>query len=760
MSVQLTQDALAKSKEGLVKPNIVLEIEGLDIFYGAIIIKKFIRIGDPDLYIGDDWVIGGITELENQADLVSFSAGTSNQIRTQLNPDKGFAESITSMQIALIDKDGQISQLISPGVVLEDIMGRRCKVWYGFDETAFKEDYFLLFAGYIDEVGSYPGSVAINIVHPDTLKKSSIFPKANTKINQIGGIDAIVTTITVDSTAKFFAPVLGPDGITFDTSSIKHYIKINDEIIEYTGKTLTTFTGCIRGRLGTVADTHNDKTEVVSMVRLTGNAIDLALKMMFSGMQGPFVENIDVTNFVRISPTETVANAIFFNYYDIGKELGVVIGDYITTTGASNGANNISNKRITTITSTEFGSYIVIDGVSFVEENLSAAVLSIRSQYDVWSDGLRMSTEDVEVSGHLKVKGNFLSNFDYDFVLEDTIDNAKSFIAEQLYNPAAAYSVPRKTKSSVSYHLGPLPTDEIKTLDSSNVINPSSINIKRSTGKNFFNTIIYKYQKDPSDGKYLRGTVAISQTSKDRIPVGNKAQIIESDGLREFSIDNPNVVQNALSLATTASSRKLKKFKFGAEYIQGLKVNLSTGFNLEVDDVVLLDLPDLKITDITLGNRDGESRLFSITNWSLDLKSGLVTLDLIDPNFDKDSRYGLISPTSIIKAGLSNTQFVIQPTYNTDQFGNNEYKKWENYVGTAVRIHNDDFSIADISLINSFSGNTVTLETALSFTPVAGMKMDLAPYGVDTIDGVKLRYVHMQDAATFPSDGKTQYKMI
>lgn len=59
-----------------------------------------------------------------------------------------------------------------------------------------------------------------------------------------GAIDASVTTITVDSTASFPA---GP-----------RYIRIGNEIIQYTSKTGTTFTGCVRGFQGTTAATHAD----------------------------------------------------------------------------------------------------------------------------------------------------------------------------------------------------------------------------------------------------------------------------------------------------------------------------------------------------------------------------------------------------------------------------------------------------------------------------------------------------------------------
>jgi len=60
--------------------------------------------------------------------------------------------------------------------------------------------------------------------------------------------DAAATTATVDSAAAF---------------STSGYIKIEDEIIEYTGTTSTTFTGFIRGSLNTTAATHADNEAVI-----------------------------------------------------------------------------------------------------------------------------------------------------------------------------------------------------------------------------------------------------------------------------------------------------------------------------------------------------------------------------------------------------------------------------------------------------------------------------------------------------------------
>ena len=81
----------------------------------------------------------------------------------------------------------------------------------------------------------------------DALERWSSYYKA-TAINDGSNINNSVTTITADSTLGF--PQEGK-------------IKIDSEIISYTGKTPTTFTGCGRGANSTSAATHNDNAAII-----------------------------------------------------------------------------------------------------------------------------------------------------------------------------------------------------------------------------------------------------------------------------------------------------------------------------------------------------------------------------------------------------------------------------------------------------------------------------------------------------------------
>jgi len=115
----------------------------------------------------------------------------------------------------------------------------------------------------------------------DALERWSAHYTANA-INDGSGIDASVTTITADSTLGF-----PPNG----------KIKIESEIISYTGKTPTTFTGCTRGADSTSAATHADDVAIITATVPAGvTTFDPSCGMGFYGRMfaGGVTEEKDV----------------------------------------------------------------------------------------------------------------------------------------------------------------------------------------------------------------------------------------------------------------------------------------------------------------------------------------------------------------------------------------------------------------------------------------------------------------------------------
>lgn len=755
MAISVTDQTLINLELSEKEMILVLEIDGFSTIFTNGEAKELLRIGGGWTIGGNDCdglplAVGGFDCIDDQFSYISYEGGTSTTIKQTLNTDRGTGESIQNLNIALVDKDQAVTDLIAPGNQVTDILGRKCKVWLGFRNSAWKRDYNVLFRGFVDNVSSGPGLVRLTIAHPDNKKKSTVFPTFETELSS--GMTVGATVANVDDETGFLDPTYtGPDG-TIDGDLI-FYVRINDEIMRYEGTSSGQLTSLTRGQLGTTAASHSTGDTVSSFYRINSTAIDTALKLMHSGKDGPFVEDATITNFVDLDGGSTVANAIYFRGVNVEQEYGLTIGDYVTTTGASNGANNVTLQPIIQVTVLDGGdsSYIVIGGTaSFVSETATSGVVDFRSQYDVWgpNTGAEMGSDEVDVNEHLSIKSSFLSSFFYDFYITEPIEDMKVFLGEQVYNPASAFSIPRKARASIGYHIGPLPGANIKTLNSTNVLNPDKLQISRSLSRNFFNSVLYRFNKDALDGEFDYTVVTFDATSSARIPVGNKTLIIEAEGMR--------TAISGVTLANQATARRLTKYKFGAESIKKIDVDLGTGYAIEIGDIIIFDLGALQVSDKNVGTRSGSTRLFQVENRTFDTRRGLVSLDIVDTNFSQDARYGLISPSSLVDSGLSTNSFSIKESFS-GEFGVSEGRKWDDYIGASVVVRSSNYAISDTTVITNVSANVITVSPALAFTPSTDYIMELEDYD-NQPNTVKLVYAFMRDSAF--GDGGIQYQML
>lgn len=745
MAITLSEKAGFALKQTVKTPNIALEIEGLSTIIGARVLRETVRIGEPDLEVGDPeltelaFYIGEDFAFSDQQSIINFS-GTSTSIKQTLNTDKGEGSSVSSLNVELID-DGFVTRLITPGELLTDILARKVRVYMTPDENVtWPNDYALIFRGIVSDIDARPGSVVLALTSPESKKRSTLFKPVETKLN--GSITNVQTTITLDSTANIFQKVLGPDG-TYD-STFSSYVRIDDEIIKFDTISGATITGCTRGQLGTVAASHDDNANVTTFYRLTGNPIFMALKLMLSGFQGSYLSDVPATSFESVDG-DPIANSIWFQGINVADKYGLSIGDYITTTGATNGANNVSLKAISDIQLVDDGSYVVLSGVTFTTEATTSAVCSFRSQYDTLPDGMKMGGDEVDTEEHLDLYNLFFSGVSFDFYLKEEI-SGREFLEKEIYLPIACYSVPRKARASVGYHIGPLPGETTITLDESNVKNPQTTRLRRSIARNFYNEVIYKFEESATEDRLTSGYITIAADSKTQIPAGNKSFIIEARGLRD-SLGGDNI-------AAQASSRRLKRYKFGAETVL-LSTLFESGFSVEIGDIVVYDGSTNQLPDIKTGIKGIAPRLFEVSNKTLDLKTGDVQLELIDTNFALDLRYALISPRSLISnaSGFSTTQFNIPL---------DDVEVWQFLTLPSVRIRNVTFSRNESTVIQSVSDSgLVTVSPALTFQPslAFGDILELSIYtDSDVTSEVKLKYACMRDT-DFP-DGTPVYVML
>lgn len=749
MAIELSNRAQRALEELSIEPNLIVRIDGYSTLFGAAPIREFLTYGYPDVFFGDpDIYYGGLIDVTDQKPYVD-SKNTTYSIKQQISyDDEAGGSSISTMTIGLVDKNGEVSELISPSFILDDILGRKVEVFQSFGDTDFFEDSVLVFKGFVTKIESGPGFIKLKINHPDNKKNVKLFKTTETQLN--GAINSSQTTITVDSTDNFLEPV-GP---------MTNYIRIDDEIIQYTTTTATTFTGVTRGALSTTAAPHDDNAQVRALAALEDNPLDLALKIMMSGFgTDPMHTGIPVKSFVWVgSGSDQVTNALYFDQINIPQDYGLTVGDTITTTGAANGANNFTERTVTAIEQFETGYYVVVNGAALVAEADSSSEMTTFSQYNVLPDGMRMKPEEVDIEGHLRIRDFFFSSTSMRIYLKDDEIEGKDFLDRQLYRPIACYSLPRKTRASVGYTVGPIPGEDITTLDSTNIKDPRNVRIVRTTNRSFFNEVVFKYDDDPTNSseRFLSGQINISQTSKNRIPGTTKTYVVESLGLRTDL--------GAQNIIASNATRILDRYKFGAEIVN-CKVLLRDSVGLEIGDIVVGELLDLNVTDITRGDRLFEPRLFEIQNKSVNLKTGDVDLSLLDTGLNVDTRYGLQSPCSPIAGVISQSQFVIGPdSLYPSKFGNDEFRKWQKIVSVSqpmsIRVHNADYSVDEDLVVTNIDENTFTLQTAATITLAVGLIVEFTGYiDTDTSDKQKLIYAYMTDSATFP-DGENQYSMI
>lgn len=729
MGLPISDNIRPLLEQTVKKPQLILEIDGLPAF-SSVAVGTYPNYDEGLSYDDAGLLYDGIFIDPSILPYIDIDKST-NQITQQMLVDKGGFSSVTSFDVSLVDKNQFITEVITPGNTIEEILSRKARLFLSLDGAGHPKDSILFFNGIVAGVSSGAGYVNINLASPEKLKTQEIFPKVSTVLSS--AIDSSQTTITVESTADFSVPA--------DSGTLRTYIKIDDEIIEYISKSSTQFFGCVRAQYGTIASAHDDDSNVESNYRLTGNLRDLCLKLMLSGENEPYLVDEPIQSF-NIYGLDNIQNAIFVSRFNFDQYYGAVPGDIIEISGALNPSNN-GLTTISSIVSSELGSYLVLN-MPLITEG-SGATFSLTSKYAVLPKfcGLEMTPDQVDVLEFESKYDQFSpAFFNYDFFISESV-NGNEFINTQILYPSGAYSLPRKAKTSIGLTIPPLAQYEVKTLDETNTTSPGGIKISRNISNNFYNSVIIKYDKSPTEDKYLRGRITQSADSTNRIKIANKPLVIVSDGVKQESAFTTKF--------DTVARRFLERYKFAAESID-VNVQYGTGFTLELGDTVILS--GLNITDIKDGNatRDFKPRLFEVQNKVLNLKGNSIKLSLVDTAFNLFRRYGVISPSSNLDSGSTTTNLKLKDSYGTLLRSTSENFKYTPLVGYKIRVFARDYSFSEettITALDPANDNALIVSPALSTAPLENYVICVVNYpnNTDAADQVlpKAMYVYFND---------------
>ena len=655
MAVELSIQALNSLRSESFTPKIVIEIEGYPILCSGKALNLDERkkgLNTPDFY-----------------NLIDFQ-NSQREISQQLQLEKGGSSSTATYRFRLVDKNSIFTKLFSYVTANQEILEREARVYFGFEGGLFPSDFSPFINGTVGNIDFGPGWCEIAVNHPDKIKKQEVFLPASAVL--VTAIDNSTTSLTLDTTEGFLEPAL----------DFRTFVRIEDEIIEYTGLTETSLTGVSRAAFDTVASSHDAESEIETFYEISGNTFEIALRIMLSesGETNPVT-----VKSINNDGVNDIQNAIYFDDFDIRETIGASIGDIISVTSTSNPLNSFIERKITGYGTSEDRSYYVIDGSDLTQEISPDAVAVFKSQYDVWPSGCGLKMHQVDLQQFESTEALFGPRLlPFNFYLKSEF-NADTFINEKLYLPSTFYHLPRKGKNSIGVFNPPLTDLDTVRVNESVVTksNAPKLVVKRAVGKNFFNYIQYKFNEDTIEDKTLASFINFSAESTQRIPAKNKGIKVETGGLRR-------TVSNLASLSTN-SSRILERYQFGAEEIK-VEVVYKEGLKIEIGDPVIFGSDFLQISDSSRGDRNFQPRIMQVTNRSINFSTGQVRLTLLDTSYSIYARYGIISPASKV-IGVSGRNIETVPF--CDSVTDSEFDTWEPFKNTRVLIRLPDYSYSE-----------------------------------------------------------------
>lgn len=185
--------------------------------------------------------------------VTSYAILSPSVVSQRLNPEQARA-TIGSASFSLVDRGAAITDAIRSKLAAgKGLREKTVKFWLGEEGLSFN-DFALMQTQIVSGVTYENGEYRVACSDIQRAMRKEIFDLATTNLSS--SISATDTTISVVSTTAFSTVFHGPT-YTDAPSSTVGYIAIGSgdrkEIIRYTGKTGTTFTGCTRGVLGTRA---------------------------------------------------------------------------------------------------------------------------------------------------------------------------------------------------------------------------------------------------------------------------------------------------------------------------------------------------------------------------------------------------------------------------------------------------------------------------------------------------------------------------
>lgn len=182
------------------------------------------------------------------------------------------SSTISSFSFKLVDQNRVVTALIEGDAA--SFLDTEVEIWVGRSGVAMDfADYFKLPTTRIKKIDYADGSYSFATQEQTERLNRALFQTATTL-----DVDILAATTSID---------VGAEITDFPDSG---YVKIENELMSFTGRDLTErrLLNVIRGEFSTVPAEHKSGSSVFHVVPVSGNPIDIALKILQSGSGGQY----------------------------------------------------------------------------------------------------------------------------------------------------------------------------------------------------------------------------------------------------------------------------------------------------------------------------------------------------------------------------------------------------------------------------------------------------------------------------------------
>lgn len=755
MAVQLTATLKNLANQTTKQPQIILEIDGIPVIFGAQPILKLWSFDQGFLFDTPNLLFDQPFGDPDSREYISIK-NTSKTISQQVLPDKSGTGSISTAKVELVDVNQDVTRLFQNGNNVPDILGRDATLYISFAGASHPEDSIPVLSGYVDSYDEIAGGYLVSISHPEALKRKNIFQPYNSKTTsdflykkaQFQNIiydqrDKRTDTISVeyvsggslltnyDRAANKITVTVTPtttaDEIIDDLETKAEIVRRVDTSIDGDGSAIQTPFALTPLTIDTVIN-----TTITTNLFASADTCTTKLRMGDELMEVLSFDETSITVNRAIDGTigesfesgESIDSVYAFVDDPITMALKLYLSDSEKTPFGSGTIKSINQINPQTVIENAIflESQDVVRDFGIVEGDIAIISGTLSDgEYNILSFGSTNTGQYIVLDGTLATETlitgsiTFRSQFN---VYPDglKLNNREVDVQEHLdiqsFNP--------NTFPTMSFNI----TDEIDgkefidrevyyvnslyslprrskislklvipplTLEQTVVLDETNVT---NLEKVKVKRATHKFLYNEIVYKYNKNIIADKfLTGKVFVNENSKARIGAGRITKTLTIESEGFQDTTQidNVIDRQVQRLFDRYKNSAQQISGVEVLYGDGIGLEIGDIVVFGSETMPIADLNTGERIFKPRLVEVINKSLSITTGRIKLELLETAYDLESRFGVISFSSRLGSQSTINRLFVKQSYYTGDY-DVETDKYQDYIGQRLRVRSEDYT--------------------------------------------------------------------